>query len=228
MANRLRPSIYAAAGVCVAAAVWVSADNLNDITNGYANRTQAQQRIDQLTAQSREVEHAINSFGVSPELVRGTVLLAQDELATAPSLAAHLHQLAAVISAYESLRLRQLNWHILAIGAVACSNGAAVPAPVAADTVPNPADPKRLVEISFEVFWPNGLGERARAQGIASLSAKLRDLPGASLITDPAQALALSSFSGGAGASDANSQALAWCLTLPETTASTSTDSRQP
>lgn len=221
MADRLRPHIYAAAGVCVAAAVWVAADNLNDISNAYTSRTQTQQRVDLLNDQNHVVEQKISSFGVSPELVRSAVQLAQDELSTAPSLAAHMRQLADVVSAFEPVRLRQFDWRILAAGEVACSSAAAAPAPMAAQAVPDPNSPKRRVEVSFEVLWPEGQGARARTQGIASLSAKLAALAGASLIADPAQALALSPFSGGVGASATSTQPLAWCLTLPEALAAT-------
>jgi len=226
LANRLRPTIYATAGLCVAAAVWVAASNANDIHNAYTNRTQTQQRISLLTRQSQVVEQDISRFGVSPALVRSAVLLAQDELPAAPPLAVHMQQIAQVISAFDPVRLRQFSWRTLAAGEQACSS--AVAAPNAAQAVQDPSGPKRRNEVSFEVLWPDGQGARARTQGITNLSAMLAALTGASLITDPAQALAQSAFSGGAGAAATSAQPLIWCLTMPESMNATAPATRQP
>lgn len=232
MANHLRPKVDVVAGLCVVTALWVAAGNFKDIISTYTNQAQTQQRIDLLTAQSHVVAQKISGFGVSPERVRSAVQLVQNELDSEPSLADHMRQISVVISALEPVRLRQFDWRIFSAGEAVCTDGAAVSTTTAAQAVPEPNGSKRRVEVSFEVVWPEGQGVRARNQGISNLSANLAALNGAHLIIDPAQALALSAFSGGEGASAKSTQPLVWCLTLSETLSANAnaiaTDARQP
>jgi hypothetical protein len=72
---------------------------------------------------------------------------------------------------------------------------------------------KRQVEISFDITLPKGQSPSARAQSVVGLSTLLAKLDGATLLRDPAKALAQTTLSG--GARPAAEQALSWCLSLP-------------
>ncbi|MDD5030857.1 MAG: hypothetical protein PHH58_15390 [Rhodoferax sp.] len=228
VANRLRPLVYGAAGLCVGIGIWASVGSLNDIASGLAQRKLVQQRVDLLTQQSTDVEQKIAAFGVSAQTVRNAVVLEQDEISSVPPVATHLHQLSDIVSAFDPVRLHQLDWKILAVGQPACVNSA-TPAPAVNPAQPTEAAlPKRVIEISFKINWPDRQGERIRNQGIADLSTQLAKIQGIQLLADPAQGLKLNPLSGGDTAAKKSAEEfLTWCFTVPGTTAAATTV-RQP
>ena len=221
VASKLRPRIYAAAALCVVLGAWATAGNLSEVASGYTSLAQAGRSTDQLDSQISDVEQKVASFGVSSEVVQSAVALDQGEIASAPSLARHMVQLSGIVSALDSVRLNQLGWRILDTGKDACSQGAATTVvPTTAEAGAAAAVPERRVEINFGVVWPAGHRDRARAQDISNLSARMSKMDGVHLLIDPAQALARGKLTGGGVMADNSSlDAQSWCLTLPGTVA---------
>lgn len=219
VADRMRAPVYAASALCLLLAIVVAADNLNQIAQDYSNTEAIAQRNRAHELQITTTQQKIAEFGVSAEEVRSAVMLAQTELAQAPSLSSHLQQLSATISPFDSFRLMDLDWQILNKGQTACSGGAeAAVTPPSADA---PAEseqalPTRQVEISFQVVDRLERGDRAKMQALTGFSATLVRVPDLSLKVDPVKALALGSLSGGGAlVSRPGDKPLVWCLTLP-------------
>ena len=221
VANKLRPPIYAAAGLCVVLGAWATAGNLSDVANGYTSLAQAGRSTDQLNVQISDVEQKVAGFGVSSEVVQSVVALDQGEIASAPSLADHMIQLSGIVSAVEPVRLSQLGWRMLDTGVEGCNRSAATTAVAnAAEAGTAAVIPERRVEINFEVDWPASQSDRARAQDITKLSAMVSRMDGVHLLIDPTQALARGKLTGGGAMAEKSSlDAQSWCLTLPGTVA---------
>jgi hypothetical protein len=214
VAARVRQPAYALAAVSLGLALWASVGNLREIVASHSTRIQIEGRTEQLTEQLNEVEQKMAGFGVPPELVRQAAALDREELASAPSLAAHMQQLGQVIGQRPEMRVGQFDWRILQPGQAACARGAPTPAANPEVPVAEAAAPKRQVEISFDITLPQDQPARARAQSVASLSTLLAKLQGVTLIRDPAKTMLQATLSGG-GARPEAEQALSWCLSLP-------------
>lgn len=216
VATRLRPPAYAAAALSLILALWASVGNLRDISAYNAGSNQTQGNIQSLATRLSDVELKMAGFGVPAELVRRAVTLEREEITLAPSLATHMQQLGQIVAQDDAARLTQLEWRIVPTGQTVCALGAPRVAgnsepPAVADT----AEPKRVVEISFNVALAQEQPSRARAQSVAGLSAKLRELKGVTLVQDPGKGLELVTLSGG-GTSPTPDKPLSWCLTLAD------------
>ena len=219
IATRLRPPTYALAAVSLGLALWASVGNLREIVAGHTNRRQTEERTQQLTQQLDELDQKMAGFAVPPELVRQVAKLDREELASAPSLANHMQQIGQVIGQRPELRVSQFEWRIQQPGQGLCTRGAPAPAASPEAATAQPGAPTRQVEISFDITLPQGQAASARAQSVTGLSALLSELPGVSLIRDPAKALAQAALTGGGSARAEAVQALSWCLSLPGQTA---------
>ena len=216
IAMRLRQPAYAAATVGLSLALSASVSNLRDIVASHNSRNQTEERTRQLTQQLNEVEQKMAGFGVPPELVRQAARLDREELASAPSLAAHMQRIGKAMGQRPELRVSQFEWRMAPPGQAVCTRGA--PAPVASPEAPaaEAAASTRQVEISFDITLPHDQAARARTQSVLNLSALLANIPGVTLIHDPSKALAQATLSGGGGSARPEAQtALSWCLSLP-------------
>lgn len=213
VAAQVRQAAYLAAALCLGAALWAANGSVRYILAGHSSRLHMQANAQALATQMGEVDHKLVQFGVTAQTVRSAVALDREEVSSAPSLSTQLQQLGVVIGQHEAVRLGQLSWSVLPPGRPACSgtSGAAA-APDASAGTPL----KRLVEISFDVTLPDGLREKARAQTVASLSALLAKLDGATLVRDPAKGMDKAALSGGGGRAGTD-KAMSWCMTLPGT-----------
>ncbi|MBA3058553.1 MAG: hypothetical protein KJ614_03860 [Gammaproteobacteria bacterium] len=215
IATRLRLPAYAVAGISLGLALWASAGNLREIMTSHNSRNQTDQRTQQLEQQLNEVAQKMAGFGVPPELVHQAAKLDREELASAPSLATQMQQIAQVLVQRPELRVSQFEWRILQPEQAVCTRGAPAPAASAEMPTTEPATPTRQVEISFDISLPQSQPARARSQSVRNLSALLAKIPGVTLIQDPAKALAQATLSGGGSARPQAEQALSWCLSLP-------------
>lgn len=214
VAARLRAPAYGVAAVSLGLALWASGANLGEIMATQSSQNEIQRHMQYLARQASAVEQEMAGFGVPADLVHRAVALDQEEIAAAPSLPAQMQQLGQIMGQQPALRLSQFEWRMVPSGEAPCNRGA--PSSTGTPAAP-PAEgtaPKRQVEISFDITLPQEQPAKARAQTVASLSAKLAKLEGVALILDPAKDLPQATLSGGS-ASPATEKPMSWCLTLP-------------
>lgn len=221
VATRLRAPSYGIAALGLGLALWVSGENLREIMANQSSQNEIQGHTQYLARQASAVEQEMAGFGVPANLVHRAVALDQEEIASAPSLPAQMQQLGQIIGQQPALRLSQFEWRMVPSGEVPCTRGAPTPASVPTEPVAEAAVPKRQVEISFDITMPQEQPAKARAQTVASLSARLAKLEGVALILDPAKDLPQATLSGGSGsASPVTEKTMSWCLALPGQTPS--------
>jgi hypothetical protein len=218
VASELRRGAYGAAGVCMVAAVWASADNLQTMWAAQSQAAQLRAQIQQLQQQGADIDRKMLGFGVTADVVRRAVALDQQEVASAPSMEAHLRQLAAAVGRFPGVHLNQLAWRVLPPGGVACPSTADNTAQAASPTVATPdaqAQPsERVVELSLDLSLPESLREKAHLDTVTALSQAKRKMQGATLLRDPAQELTQAAMTGGGSSFDAG-KSRAWCVSLP-------------
>jgi hypothetical protein len=211
VASRLSRVAFGAAAASLALAVWLGVDATREILTTQSSRQQLESRVRGQQAKIDEVDEGLAKFGVSADLVREAAALDTDEIRVIRPFANDLMQLAHIVSRLDAVRLQQYSWRLMAPGQVACASETQV------GTVPAPIEglpPQRLVEVQLTATLPENQRERARAQMISGLSAQLRQLRGAALLTDPAQAQLNAALKGG-DATSGPTVLPAWCLTLP-------------
>jgi hypothetical protein len=169
--------------------------------------------LQQINARIAEVERDIGKFGVAPETVRRAVALHDEEIVSAPPMEPHLRLIANVLAIDPNLRLKGLQWRLLAPGALPC-NVTVAPDPAAAGAAsPEAGSEKRKVELAFELAVPVSYGPRDRAQILRNISGQLTGLAGLTLWQDANKDLASGSLRGGSVLGAATK--LSWCMTLP-------------
>lgn len=211
VASRVSRAAYVVAALSLLLAVGGGASHMQEILATQASQQQLQSRVTSQQSKIGAADEALAQFGVSADLVREAAALDLNEIRSLRPLANDLMQLAAIVSRFDALRLQQYTWRLLSTGQVACvseSPGGVAPAPTEG------VAPQRLVEVKLAATLPSDQRERARAQMIAALSAQLRSIQGATLMTDPAKALLNAPLQGG-GLTPANSAPPSWCFTLP-------------
>jgi hypothetical protein len=166
--------------------------------------------IQQVNARIAEVEASISKFGVAPDIVRRAVALNNDEIASVPAMDQHLRLIANTLASDPNLRIKDLQWRLLAPGVLPCN----APDPTATDAAsPQPGSEKRKVEISFDLAVPVSYGPRDRAQTLRLVSSELARIEGVALWQDATVDLASGSLRGGSVLGAVAK--LSWCLTLP-------------
>ncbi len=187
------------------------------------SKIQSQLRVSagQLTGQIGEVEIAIESFGVSPELLRKVLVLDSDEIATAPELRSQLSDLARVVGSVPGARVTQLQWTLMAPTDVACPLEAGATPAALQEPV---AEPSRKVELRMALNLAAEIGPRLQLQQASQISAQLKALPGAKVVSDPAKALREGGIGSGAVGQADTQRSLTWCVVLPGVVRSASTE----
>lgn len=219
IAARVRQLAYVVTPVSLALALWVASDNLRAIFVNLSDQSQIQDQTQKLVAQIADVEQKIAGYGVPHELLHQAITLDQQELVAAPSLAVHLKQLGQVMGQHPGLRFDRLEWRTVLPGQPICASAtpSAAPTPQVAATDASAGAqatvPQRQVEISFDIALPPEQQPRARARSVASVSAMLTKLNGATLLQDPAKELKQATLSGG-GVRAGTEKPPSWCLTL--------------
>lgn len=213
LASRLSKASLVLAAVIVFAGVAGAANNLWSLFGMLNESRQLAASIQEINARVAEVELNISKFGVAPEVVRRAVALHDDEIVSVPAMEQHLRLIASALASDPNLRLRELQWRLLASGALPC-DAAAVPDPASAGAAsPEAGSEKRKVELSFELAVPLTYGPRDRAQTLRSISGQLAGIDGLTLWKDAQKDLASGSLRGGSVLGAATR--LYWCMTLP-------------
>lgn len=201
------------AAVILIAGLAATGKNLWSIFGMFGETRKVDASIQQINAQIAEVELKIGQFGVAPDTVRRAVALYDDEIGSVPALDQHLRLIANALASDSNLRLKDLQWRMLAPGALPC-NVTIAPDPAAAGAAtPVPGSDQRKVELSFELAVPGTYGPRDRALTLRSLSSQLASIEGITLWQDANKDLASGSLRGGSLLAAATK--LSWCMTLP-------------
>ncbi|MBK6999548.1 MAG: hypothetical protein IPH35_06130 [Rhodoferax sp.] len=217
LARNMAKAAYLASALILLGVLWMASASINDILRTQREQTQAQQTLNQLTAQTSELDEAIQAFGVSPDAVRNALALDTDEIVSAPDMQAHLVRLSQAVGAVAGARLKSLQWQLLASGEAACAHtDALVPAAV---PVPDPADnqpPSRLVELQMALQLPEDSGPRKTALQASEMTRQLAQMEGAAVLIDPTKSLLTGDIHIGSTQSQTDGgRDLTWCLTLP-------------
>lgn len=210
VAGRLRQPAYAAAGISLGLALWLSGQNLIGMTNSHRSKNEVDVRVQQLTQKLDETDLKMTVFGVSADLVSRSVALDKEEILTTPSLGRQLRALGHMIERNESVRLDRLEWRVMQPGQLACALDASSPPA----EVQQEVESKRLAEINVGIFLSREHGEKVHDQLLTDISSSLKGLDGATILRDPAKNLGLTALRGGT-ADASTTQPLSWCLTLP-------------
>lgn len=218
LARCLRQGAFATAALCLVAAVWSASENLQVVFNTLGQREQAVQETRTVQTQLAALEQQTKHFGVDPELLRRAIALDEQEVLSVPAFSSHLETLAQTLSSFTGLRLKQLEWRLLAAGAPACSQNQGA-TENAAPASPPPAgtstgsEAQRLIELSVEIALPSVSGPSEQASILRRLSEKLAKIDGARLLRDPAKELDQGTLQSGAAREAGKSHG--WCLSLP-------------
>ena len=169
----------------------------------------------QLSGKISEAEASIESFGVSPELLRKVLALDSDEIGTAPDLKSQLALLSGVVGNVPGARVTSLQWQFMAASEIACpAELGTAPAVVAA--VAEPAiEPRRKVEVKLSIALAPDVGPRLKLQQASKISAQLGLVPGALVVADPARALREGDIGSVSAGQPDGQRSLNWCVTLP-------------
>ncbi len=169
--------------------------------------------IQNIDTRVAELDANIGRFGVTPDTVRRAVALHDEEIASVPAMDQHLRQISSVLAGDPNLRLKDLQWRLLAPAAVPC--GVSQPEGAGGGEAAPPENQQRKVEITFELAVPAMYGPRDRAQTLRTISGQLAAMQGLVLWRDANTELASGSLRGGTDMGAAKN--LVWCLTLPGT-----------
>lgn len=215
VAARVRPLAYGAAALCLGVALWAGAVNWNTSTTQRAQMAQTQHSTQALQRQQSQLEQRVAAFGAPAPLVRQAVALEQQQLRSAPSLEAHIRQMADLMAHHEAARLSQFKWHVLPPGQAGCVQSAAAAPAQLAPAQPNTATLAPLrAEISLTLLLPNDLPEKDRVELLSRVSTQLKQLKGSAVFDSPNAKQAQAVLSNQHDNPDLKNSAAAWCLTL--------------
>ena len=213
---------------CLVVAVLAASGSLLSLFADSKTQAQLNMSAGQLTGQIGEVEIAIESFGVSPELLRKVLALDGDEIASAPELRRHLSDLARVVSGVPGARVTQLQWTLMAPTEVACPSEVGA-APVAVVASPETgAEPARKVEIRMALNLAADVGPRLKLQQASQITSQLKALPMSAVVVDPAKALREGDIGSGAAGQVSTQAGLTWCVVWPGVTQSATAGESAP
>lgn len=213
VANHVRRAALAASAIGLVAAIGGAASNLRDIVDTTHKRERLAVGEQTLAARLAEAEKRLAGIDVAPEFLRRAIALDAEEIASAPALDQQLRTIAAALGKAPELRLKQLEWRLLAAGETPCtkSTAAAESEPAAERSAAAPST--RSVELGMEVHLPETYGPRDRAVALRNLSADLVRAGNIRVVKDPAQELAQGALLGGSAREAVHDPV--WCLALP-------------
>jgi hypothetical protein len=199
-------ALIAAAAILLAGGIRIGG-NLLSIVDLLNQKSTVAATLQQTDIQIAEVESLIRKFNVSPDTVRRAIALYAEEIASLPEMEEHLGLIADVLVADPNLRLKDLQWRLLASGALQCGATPGV------ENAALPGSNERRVELNFELAVPTAYGPRERALTLRRISAQLAKNPNLTLWQDALKNVTGGSLRGG-GAADGGEK-LIWCMTLP-------------
>ena len=189
---------------------------------------QAQAQVQQVEAEQTNLEQELSGLPVAADVVRLVMKTDAREIALVPELPQVLPALARIVAEKPQLRVRQMTWRVLAAaqanevcGKPATVEVAATPASAPVDTAAATtsaltAELPMAVELQFDLTYLGESGPRENARVFADVSRRLAQLPGATVLVDPAATLADGKIEG----SQARQldQTRTWCLRLQAAT----------
>lgn len=219
LANNVARTAKVLSALSLAIAVWISAGSIQTSVQARNARQQVEAQLAQMSNEIAQVDRSIESFGVSPDLVRNALAIDEHEISSAPDLRVDLMRLSGVIAKVPDARVRQLQWRLLDAATAACPLEGAVVAdtnPTGSEQTPPPA--QRKVEIQMSVALAAQLGPQQLAQQAETITRGLSSLQGSNVLQDPARTLREGDIR--VGIQSGESQDLHWCISLavPATT----------
>jgi hypothetical protein len=205
LGRQVAKAAYIAVALCLVGALGLALEAVTRTLEQQREAEQAQANAVQLAARIAVVDAAVQAFGVAPDHLRQVIGVERDEIARAPDLQADLVQISGVASAL-GLRSMSLQWSIVPPGGAACTLIAEAPAPA-------PAKGLYTVELQWVLAIPPELGPHQLLQAASNVSRALGQLPGATVLQDPAKTLRQGAIGARASAGQAAGE-LAWCLAL--------------
>ena len=206
--QRLNRATGAAAALILGVTGWAVSHELQGSADAFNERVQVQAQIQQLDTELAQAGPVDMRWSVTPQLVRLTLDLDQQEVATARNIATDMKAISEVVGGSPAVRVSRLDWRVRS-GSGACGVaflGSAQPQTNPGETVSETAG---VVEIRLELAFDETIAAPARTHTVAGISEGLSRLPGVELLLDPAFESARNLLS-----SDGTMQATQWCFTL--------------
>lgn len=198
--------------------LFAASSNLLSIYRKVEQRLAVAEQIEDLDQQIDGLNAHIASYGVSPDIVRKAMALAENEIDSAPDIEPYLRMVSQTIARDPNLRIKELQWRLIAPGVEPCvaslAQGGATGSGGEAKT---PGSDVRRVELGFELGIPESYGPRDRALTLRAVSGAVATVEGVTVLLDANKEQASGSLRGGSIVSGATQ--LKWCLTLPGTSA---------
>ena len=200
--------------VCLVGAGVAASGSILSVVGSTSSQAGLNTGASQLAGKITEAETAIESFGVSPELLRKVLALDNDEIGSAPDLQGQLAALSQVVGGVPGARVTALNWQFMAALETACPTELGA-APVAAVAPPDPVtEPRRKIEVKLSIALAAEVGPRLKLQQASKITTQLGLLPGAVVVLDPARALREGDIGSGAVGQAETQRSLNWCMAL--------------
>lgn len=214
LSDKLSRAAQLLAGASILLALWLGAGSIQSSFQALSERRQVDTALADIGAQSAQVDHAIEAFGVSPDMVRKALAIDDSEISHAPSLQADMQRLSKLIGAVPGARIHEMKWQLLDANAKACVSGPGDAGAAPADAAAAPAQGTRLVELQIGVKLPPEYGPRQAALLAEKISQALAALNGASVLRDPARVLRDGDIRIGTGGNEGRE--MQWCATLSD------------
>lgn len=196
--------------------LFAASSNLLSIYRKVEQRLAVTEQIEDLDQQIDGLNAHIASYGVSPDIVRKALALAESELDSAPDIEPYLRMVSQSIARDSNLRIKELHWRLIAPGVEACVAALAQGgATGSGNEAKAPGSDVRRIELGFELAIPGSYGPRDRALTLRAVSNAIAAIDGATVLLDANKEQASGSLRGGSIVSGATQ--LKWCLTLPGT-----------
>jgi hypothetical protein len=198
--------------------VLAASSNLFSIYRKVEQRLAVVEQIEDLDDQIDGLNAHIARYGAAPDIVRKAVALTEEELDSAPDIEPYLRLVSQVIARDPNLRIKELQWRLIAPGVEPCvmslalggTSGSGAEAKI-------PGGDVRRVELGFELGIPGSYGPRDRALTLRAVSSAVAAFEGVNVFQDANKEQASGSLRGGSIVSGVSQPR--WCLTLPGTIA---------
>lgn len=213
---------YIATALILMTTLLMASVSIKDILQTRQEQLQTQTSLNQLTAETNELDLAIQAVGVAPDTVRNALTMDTEEIVSAPDIRTNLVHLSHAIGTIADARLKSLQWQFLEPGVAACAQNETLATTTTATTAaPEPGStdiqpPERKVELQMTLQLPDGSGPRKTVQQASEMTRQLGQIHGAVILLDPAKTLLVGDIRTNTSPNPTeNSRELTWCLTLP-------------
>ena len=215
LAQQVQKAARIAMAVCLVAALAVASARVVSIMGDRGLQSGLNTTASQLAEQIARADASIESFGVSPELLRKVLALDTDEIDSAPDLNAQLVAISHAVGSVPSARVQSLNWVIRGPQETSCVSDVGAPTTAPAPSGEASFEPARKVELRLVIALAGDAGPRLQLQQATKLTDQFSAIESVLVVQDPARALRDGDITAaGSGQADAQ-RLLNWCLVLP-------------